>query len=63
MSSFFLSNFEHDLTPTFLAPAATVNRCGHVGGPEWAECGCPLDFDCRHGGTCETRDECEGRES
>jgi hypothetical protein len=38
---------------------ATVNRCPHVGGPDDAiRCGCPLDFDCPHGGTCETEDEC-----
>jgi hypothetical protein len=37
---------------------ATKNRCPHVGGPENAECGCPLDFDCPHNGTCETKQDC-----
>lgn len=42
--------------------STTVNRCPHVGGPEDADCGCPLDFDCTHGGQCETEDECNGRD-
>ena len=40
----------------------TVNRCPHVGGPENADCGCSLDFDCPHGGACDTETECDQKE-
>lgn len=57
--NWFDNNYEHDLMPVFLAP--TVNRCRHKGGPEHMDCGCSLDFECKHGGTCETQAECQER--
>ena len=38
-----------------------MNLCPHVGGPENADCGCPLDFDCPHVTPCDTATECESR--